>query len=290
MNAVHTRFREKPMSTAQFISVAEETSGQAVRSVIMPWLERDDLPIVRLTASVAGEDLTLRVQQTGTPYFFSVTVEIVTEKGSVWRVVRVKSADERVILKVPDKPLTVVFNAGNDIPVQRSESATLSNFFDDFSSTTIVYGTCRQIEANHTAALKFQTVLADQFTETFAPLRQDAEMNEGEMGKRDLIVLGGSADNSIAALCAARIGITLGKNMFSWRGKVFADPDDGMFVACANPVNPSRNVYLYVSNSALQQYQMTKRFQPLPSWALFKGEQVVERGYHAVPEMTVDLR
>jgi general secretion pathway protein L len=38
-----------------------------------------------------------------------------------------------------------------------------------------VYGTTRQVEANHTAALRFQTVLAEQFTEVFSPLRQDAE-------------------------------------------------------------------------------------------------------------------
>ncbi len=290
MNAVHTRFREKPMSTAQFISVAEEISGQPVRPIVMPWLERDDLPDVRITASDSSGELSLRVQQTGSPYVFSATVEIVTDKGSIWKLVRVKSADEHLTLKIADKPLKVVFNAGNDIPVRRKESATFANFFDDFSNTTIVYGTGRQTEANHTAALKFQTVLADQFTEKFAPLRQDAEMDEEVMAKGDLIILGGSADNSISATCAKKIGITLGKNIFRWRGKVFADPDDGIFVACANPFNPARNVYLFVSNSALQQYQMTKRFQPLPSWAVFKGEQVVERGYHSVPEMTVDLR
>lgn len=290
MNAVHTRFREKPMSTAQFLAVAEEKSGQPVRSIVMPWLERDDLPNVSISASVAGEDLSLRVQQAGTPYCFSATVEIVTEKGSVWRMVRVQSADERVTLKVADKPLKVIFNAGNDIPVRRKEPATFANYFDDFSNTAIVYGTGRQIEANHTAALKFQTVLADQFTEQFAPLRQDAEMHEGETAKGDLIVLGGSEDNSVSPLCVRKLGITLGKNMFSWRGKVFADPDDGIFVACANPFDSTRTVYVFASNSALQQYQMTKRFQQLPSWAIFKGEQVVERGYHSVPEMTVDLR
>ena len=132
MNGVHTRFREKSMSTAQFVSVAEEISGQPVKPIVMPWLERDDLPNVSITASVTGEDLALRVQQTGTPYFFSTTVEIVTEKGSFWKLVRVKSADEHLTLKVTDKPLKVVFNAGNDIPVQRKEFATFANFFDDF--------------------------------------------------------------------------------------------------------------------------------------------------------------
>jgi hypothetical protein len=110
------------------------------------------------------------------------------------------------------------------------------------------------------------------------------------MAKGDLIVLGGAADNSLAAVCAENAGLTLGLNSFRWRGRLYAEPDDGLFMACANPGNPGRNVYLFVSNSALQQYQMTKRFQPLPSWAVFKGEQVVERGYHPVPGMIVAVK
>jgi len=290
MNAVHTRFREKPMTTKQFIAVAEEVSGKPVAAIVMPWLERDDLPEVSVTATMTGAGLSLRVQQSGTPYPFSATVEIVTEKGSLWKLVNVKTADENIVVQVPDTPRTVIFNAGNDIPVRRKEYATFSNYFDDFTNTTIVYGTARQIEANHTAALKFQTVLADQFTEIFAPLRQDAEMDRKEVAKGDLIVLGGAADNALASQFAERVGLTLGKNTFRWRGKLYAEPDDGMFVACANPDSPGRNIYLFVSNSALQQYQMTKRYQPLPSWALFKGEQVVERGYLGVPEMTAVVK
>ncbi len=289
MNAVHTRFREKPMTTKQFIAAAEEISGKPVAALVLPWLDRDDLPQVSVAASLSGEDLVLHIQQTGTPYLFSTAVEIVTDKGSVWKPVAVRSGDERVTLRVAGTPRTVVFNAGNDIPVQRMEYATFSNFFDDFSSTTIVYGTTRQIEANHTAALKFQTVLADQFTEIFSPLRQDAEMNRQEMAKGDLIVLGGASDNSLAALCAGNAGLTLGQNWFRWRGRLYAEPDNGIFVACANPFNAGRNIYLFVSNSALQQYQMTKRFQALPSWAVFKGEQVVEKGYHEVPGLSVTL-
>lgn len=303
MNAVHTRFREKPMTTAQFVAVAEEISGTSVKSVIMPWLDRDDLPALTVTASAARADsasgkgagaatgwtIALDVRQTGSPYIFTASVAITTEKSVVWRLVNVKSGDEHLVLAVPDKPRSIVFNAGNDIPVQRNASVTFANFFDDFAGTSIVYGTGRQIEANHTAALKFQTVLADQFTETFATIRQDAEMSPMEMAQRDLIILGGGADNSVVSLVAQRAGLTVGKNSFRWRGKVFADPEDGMFVAVANPFNASRNAYLFVSNSALQQYHMTKRFQSLPSWAVFRGEQVVERGYHEVQGMAIDL-
>jgi hypothetical protein len=229
------------------------------------------------------------VRQTGNFYPFSTTVEVLTDKGSMWKLVQVNSANEEITLKVGNTPRKVVFNAGNDIPVRRTEYATFSNFFDDLSSTTIVYGTERQIEANHTAALRFQTVVADQFTEVFAPVRQDAETDADALGKGDLIVLGGAADNGISALFGKAVGLELGKNSFIWRGKKYADPDDGLFVVVANPFNSARNVYMFVGNSALEQYQMTKRYQPLPSWAVFKGEQVIERGYHGVPEMEIPL-
>jgi hypothetical protein len=304
MTAVHTRFRDKPMSTAQFLALAEETSNKPVKPIVMPWLQRDDLPDISVTASATPPQrtdgtrdsavplwsVTLGVHQNGEPYAFMTTVEIITAKASIWKLVSVSGADQQMTLQVPDKPIRVVFNAGNDIPVKRKEFSTLSNLFDDFSNTTIVYGTGRQIEANHTAALRIQTVVADQFTEIFSPIRQDAEMSTDDLAKGDLIVLGGSADNSTSMVFAEKVGLTLGKNFFSWRGRVFADPDDGLFVACGNPFNPAHNVYLFVSNSALEQYLMTKRFQPLPSWGVFKGEQIVERGYHDVPGMVVDLK
>jgi hypothetical protein len=290
MNAIHTRYPGKPMSTAQFMAIAEEVSGKPVKPLMMPWLERDDLPSVNVSAAVSGMSVILRITQTGTPYPFAATVEVQTEKGSEWKIVTVKSAEEEVVLQVSAAPRRLVFNAGNDIPVPRKDFYTFANFFDDFTSTSIVYGTNRQIEANHTAALKFQTVLADQFTEIFPPLKQDAEMSSMEMAKGDLIVLGGAADNTVAAPIAAKMGLTLGKNFFRWRGKAYTEPDDGIFVACANPFAPGRVIYLLVGNSALQQYQMTKRYQPMPSWAVFKGENIVERGYHTVPEMECDLQ
>jgi hypothetical protein len=67
-----------------------------------------------------------------------------------------------------------------------------------------------------------------------------------------------------------------------WNGRTYGDPDDGAILVYPNPFNPGRAVYLILANSALQLYQMTKAYQPVPSWAIFKGDQIVEKGYHAV--------
>jgi hypothetical protein len=48
-------------------------------------------------------------------------------------------------------------------------------------------------------------------------------------------------------------------------------------------------VTLVIANSALQLFQMTRSFQPLPAWALFRGVSVVERGYHHPEAFRIDL-
>jgi hypothetical protein len=106
------------------------------------------------------------------------------------------------------------------------------------------------------------------------------------------------ADNALIARLAPPRGIDVGKNFFRWQGKTYGEVDDGLFVAMPNPWNSSRVVYMFLGNSALEVYQMTKRFQGLRSWGVWKGDQVTDRGYFSPyypaaglsPEATTSLR
>ena len=300
MGGIHAEFGEKPMTTGEFTAAAEKAG--VPRPFVMQWLERSDIPAPDVSTSSVqtqeGWTVAVRVRQEGTPYRFCTSVVIETAAEKIWRRVNVSGADESFTFSVPARPLDVRFNCGNDIPVFQKNMYTFSNYFDDFSSGLIVYGTHRHTEANHASALRFQTVLADQFTETFAPLRQDAALTDADLSSHDLIVLGGKADNALVARLAPPLGIDAGKNFFRWEGKTYGDADDGLFVAMPNPWNPSRVVYLFLGNSALEVYQMTKRFQGLPSWGVWKGDQVTDRGYFSpwypapglAPDVSTSLR
>jgi hypothetical protein len=292
MGAVHEKFREKPIATAQFAARAGDVSKKDLRTFISQWLERDDLPDPRVTANVArtaeGWAVTLEVTQTGVPYEFLSTVVLETERGTQWNLVEVSRSPERVILTSKEKPRRILFNAGNDIPVPRKNFSTYANFFDDFQHTSIVYGTARQIEANHTLALRYQTVVADAFTEDLLPVRKESELSDAELSS-DLILLGGPADNGLTRSLAGGLGLTVGKNMFRWHGTTFAEPDDGLFVVLPNPAGMQKVLYCFIANSALQLHQMTKRHQSLPGWALFKGDQVTEKGYAPMDGLEIDL-
>ena len=286
MNDVHDRFRNSPMTTAQFTELAEKEGGRLAVSITKEWLERDDLPQPRPSLEVQrmadGWTVRLSVKQEGRPYTFATTVAIETPESIEWQVLRIDSGAQTVTFPCKEKPLRVTFNAGNDIPVQRKEYYTFSNFFDDFQQTVLVYGTSRQIEANHTLALRYQTLLADRFTEVLPPVWKDCEVSRDQLSSHDFILLGGADDNSLVRQFSDSLGLSLSRNVFVWNGRTYGDPDDGAILVYPNPFNPGRVVYLILANSALQLYQMTKAYQPVPSWAIFKGDQIVEKGYHGV--------
>ncbi|HLP58326.1 MAG TPA: hypothetical protein VK186_05825, partial [Candidatus Deferrimicrobium sp.] len=156
--------------------------------------------------------------------------------------------------------------------------------------TLIVYGTTRQIEANHTMALQYQTVLADRFTEILPPLRKDSEITRNELESSDLIVMGGIEDNRIMKEMAEKLGLAMGKNFFKWQGKTYADASDGLIAVFPNPFNPRRSACFVIANSALQLYQMTKQVQKpakILSWGIFKSDQLAEQGYHSTAEFDI---
>ena len=286
MNAVHDQYKEKPVTTRQLIALWEKTAGKPLETFVMQWLNRKDLPVVAVQPAIRqteqGWTLQLDVRQSGVPFHFITTVAIETEKGKTWECLEMKDAAQSFSFNLEEKPVRVDFNAGNDIPVPRENFYTFSNYYDDNHHTIFVYGTARQIEGNHTLTQRYRDVLADRFTEILPPLKKDGEISQEELASHDLFILGSAADNSLMKRVAEKLGLVLGKNYFQWQGKTYGDADDGLFAAFPNPFNRDKVVYLFIANSALQLHQMTKNYIKLLSWALFKGDKLVEEGYHPV--------
>ncbi|MBM7116472.1 C45 family peptidase [Archangium primigenium] len=297
MRAVHERFAQKDITTQDFIRTASEAAGRDLAPFVKQWVERSGLPAPRVTASVApgpkGEDVTLTVEQGGTPYHFVTTVELVSAKGSTLERVEVKGPKDTFTFSVAERPLRVVFNPTNDIPVPRERFQVLSNALDDFEHLLFVHGTARGVEAARTLSLNFRDVVADASTDQVAPLRTDAEVTDAELASKDLFVLGSLEDNALVARLVAdkKLAVEAGLRFFKWRGRTYGSPEDGLAVALPNPYNARRTLYLYLANSGLELWHMTRAFQPgkLQGWALFKGGEVSAKGFHDTDALRVDL-
>jgi Phospholipase B/Carbohydrate binding domain len=294
MNTIHNRFKNKPFSNKQFFSIAKKVSGKSLKSFVMQWLNRDTLPAVSLNANAekVGNkwQLKLNLKQKGTAYHFITTVTIETGKSKVCKRIEVNKNDQRFTFTLADKPRLVNFNTSSDIPIVNKDFYSFVNYFDDFHHTIFVYGTQRQIEANHTLTLKYRKFLADTFTEILPPVKKDSELMINDFKKHDLFVLGGPQDNSVAAHLIEKLGLKVGKNYFKWQGKTYGAQDDGLIAVFPNPYNKERIVYLLIPNSALQLYHMTRNVsRRTPSWAIYKGKEIIQKGYHNVKEYTLKI-
>ena len=286
MKEIHTKFCEKNFTNKNFIEIAARFGGTRAQELFNQWIKRDDLPdpkiTVKKTANKDKWDVVLNVTQNENPYVFMTTATVITENGKTIFPVKVTHSQEKFVLTVNDEPLSVEFNSMNDIPVKRDAIYTMSSFYDDWHSTVIVYGTCRQIEANHTLALRYSKVLADRYSETLVPVIKDCEISPEKLAASDLILLGSTEDNSVLKDAVSRLGIKAGKNMFKYNGKIYGDSDNGLFVVLPSPYNPEKIVYIFNANSALQLYQMTKEYNRMPSWTVFKGDEIIKKGFHKV--------
>ncbi len=285
MNTVHQRFANQEMTNSDFLAVVREVAGRDLSTEINQWIEHEGLPVLRPEVKVTTRKsiwhVEVVVRQEGQPYRL-VTVVAVTAGGER-RLYRMDLEGEtsRAVFTVDKQPTLVEFNAINDILVDHPNFYTWRNFFDDFHDTIIVYGTGRQDEANHTLARRWQETLANAYVEILPPLVKDSELTAEQAESSDLIVIGSLDDNNLLGRLGVEEQVTWGKNHFTWRGTTYSDPDQGLFLVMANPLNPGRAVYLVAANSALELYEMTKTYtRGIPSWALFEGDEVTTKGYH----------
>ncbi len=294
MRTVHQRFDGQTMTTADFIQTAEEITAESLEAFVGQWLGRPGLPAPQFQASVAekrkgGWDVTVRVSQPEPAYDFVSRVAFDIGEGREIREIEVEG-DFSETFHFEDRPERVEFDVFHDLPTEHPSFYVWRNFVDQFHETLIVYGTSRQIEANHTMARRWQERVADAYIEILPPLVKDAELTPEVAATHDLMVLGTLDDNALFAAIPESAGVRWGRNSFSWQGKDYSDTEDGLFLALPNPFNPERVMYVLAANSAKQLWHMTEKYRRgLPQWAVFKGGEVVDSGYFERPGFVVEF-
>jgi hypothetical protein len=294
MASVHDRYRGREMSTKEFLAVAEEVSGRELAAFIGQWLNRAGLPRVRPKAEAkkarrGGWDLVIGVEQSGELYRFVTHLEV--EAGNSRSLHRIEVVGKRGIsLHFDERPTRVVFDALHDLPVEHGNFYEWRNLIDDFHDTLIVYGTSRQIEANHTMARRWQEKVADTYIEILPPLVKDSEIDEDQVTTHDVMVMGTLNDNYFFGHIPEEVPVRFGRNHFEWMGETYAEADDGLFLVVPNPWNPERVMYVIAANSGMELYDMTETYhRGIPQWARFEGDKIVDSGYFEREGFVIDL-
>ncbi|HQN07241.1 MAG TPA: C45 family autoproteolytic acyltransferase/hydrolase [Thermoanaerobaculia bacterium] len=283
-DAAFTANAGREVTAEELVATLSKGAGRDVASFLAPWIEEKGFPDPKVEARARkdgkGWRVTLTVTQEGRPYHFLGSVAIDAGGRRLVKPFEAKGARTEVAFTVDEKPTRLEFDAGRDLPVPLENPYTFLSFTDEFRHAKVVYGTTRQVEANHTLALRFQTLLADTYSEELPPVVKDSELTETELAASDLFVLGAPSDNALAARLAGKLPATFGPGWFAYGGKTYGRSDDGLYLCLPNPWNPERVVWLFAGNSALQLHQMTKAWGgSLPQWAVYRSDEVRARGF-----------
>ena len=286
-DAAFTANAGREVAAADLVAALSKGAGRDVAPFLAPWIEQKGFPDPKVEAKAAKEGdawkVTLVVTQAGRPYHLLGSVAIDAGGKRLLKPYEVDGARTELTFVVPEKPARVVFDAGRDVPVPLANPYAFVNFSDDFRKAKVVYGTSRQDEANHTLALRFQTLLADSYSEELPPVLKDSEVTEEDLAASDLFLLGAPSDNALSARVAEKLPAAFGKGFFRKDGATYARPDDGLYLCVPNPWNPARVAWLFAANSALELHQMTKSYGgSLPQWAVYRGDEVKAQGWAPV--------
>jgi hypothetical protein len=282
----------RELAAAELVAALSKGAGRDVAPFLAPWIEEGGFPDPKVEAKAEKEGdgwkVTLVVTQGGRPYHLLGSVAIDAGGKRLLKPYEVKGERTELTYTLADRPTRLLFDAGRDVAVPLGNPYAFVNFTDDFRRARIVYGTSRQIEANHTLALRFQTLVADSYSEELPPVAKDSELTDEELGAGDLFVLGAPSDNALAARLAEKLPASFGRGWFAYDGKTYARPDEGLYLCVPNPWNPARVVWLFSANSALQLHQMTKGWGgSLPQWAVFRSDEVKAQGWAPVDRFVV---
>lgn len=283
-DAAFTANAGREVSAEELVAALSKGAGRDVAPFLAPWIEERGFPEPRVEAEARrdgkGWRVTLAVAQAGRPYHLLGSVAIDAGGKRLVKPYEVRGTRTELSFQVPEKPTRLQFDAGRDLPVPLGNPYAFLSFTDEFRHAKVVYGTSRQVEANHTLALRFQTLLADTYSEELPPVVKDSELTDEALAASDLFVLGAPSDNALAARLAGKLSATFGKGWFAYDGKTYGRSDDGLYLCVPNPWNPERVVWLFAGNSALQLHQMTKAWGgSLPQWAVYRSDEVVARGF-----------
>lgn len=284
MKSFHAARRGSEVTSADFFAAAREALGRDLEPQIRPWLDNAELPDpqprVEVERTDSGWKLTVRTSQATPGWRLVTTLAAETPATRQLHPLSLDGPSSETVLSLSEEPRRVVFDALADLAVLTERHHAFSSFAEDFSRTLIVYGTARQIEANRTLALRFQSVLADGFAETLPAVAADAETEEADLARHDLFVLGDPRDNMLLARLLPQLPLETGPGWFRFEGKTCAHERDGLYLALPSPFAADRVLHVLLANSPLQLHEMTKSYRAgLPAFALFHGDRITREGH-----------
>src|SRR5262249_30401031 len=110
--------------------------------------------------------------------------------------------------------------------LDRNSAPDIGNIWSIYSfevepeQALIIYGTLGDRAAQREAAQLLQRTVARRFSNYSIPIKADTDVDEAELGKHHLLLIGRPATNGAAVKCATKVPVTFGPASFTVRDQI----------------------------------------------------------------------
>lgn len=145
--------------------------------------------------------------------------------------------------------------------------------------TLIIYGTKQDVHLQREAATLLQRKIARRWSNVTIPIKSEEEVEDDDLRKHHLLLIGRPATNGIAARCQdeGTLPVRFGEASFDLNGETYAHARSAVVIADANPFNDRYQVIVYAGLSAEATHRAIEhreeRHSPMAEIVLFPAGQ-----------------
>jgi transglutaminase-like putative cysteine protease len=279
----------KAVSVAQFQQLAEAVYGQSLGWFFEPWMDESQLPqfkVDQVSLDREGQDWRVsgHLLQTG-KFFYRLPVELAlqTERSVESQTLWQEERDTEFQLRTLQKPVRVVVDPNREIiKIERFPPHVIWCQWIAPERTRVIYGNGAEREANKAGA--------ESLIQTFLPvanefIKADTEATPDDLNAECLILVGRPEVNKISERLQDRFPIKFEGVKFTWQGKVYDQPSQGVIAVVDEGRSSKRLTVLLagLSGEATRDFRRLSNqnwylFSRLASYLVFDGDKCVVSG------------
>ncbi len=271
--------------TSRFQKLAEDISGQSLDWFFNQWIDRIEVPQLKLEKVVARKDkdgwqVHGRLLQLGeTTFRLPIELALNTENGremhKLWMDSKAITFDFRTL----NEPQKLTIDPDYEVLKAQRMPPQFWWFWIVYPKVIIVYGTLGETEANKTAAERLNSNYLGLGREV---IKADTDVNDVDLKTKCIFLIGRPETNKIAQKFKNIFPIKFDGNKFIWEGITYAQPTQAVAQIAKNPGNSRSLIIMHagLSPEATQNFPVLYLFKGSgkSSYVIFDGDKQLLKG------------
>lgn len=265
------------LPTNRFQEFAENISGQSLDWFFDQWVNRTDLPRLKLenvTVSKDSENWQVRgclVQMGDKTFRLPIEFALDTKKGREKQKVWVEKKTTDFKFRTLHEPRKLVVDPDYEVLKVQRMPPRLWWYNDLDPEYMVIYGTLGEARANESIAVQFAR---DDLGYGREIVKADTDVNDADLKTKCIFLIGRPQTNKVAQKFKDNFPIKFDGAMFTWQGMTYDKPTQGLGQIIQNPNNAQGLIIMFAGLSpevTLKLYDL-EWYDSDSSYVIFDGD------------------